>query len=128
MKKKWFIVLYIVLGVVTAFGQDAVGTSTDSKIVTEQAATTDRDQADGAVVPAQATGAEALSSQENTVITPKNDFPASVSADNGGAYELLPAKAILPNLPLIRIPVLPSPKVRRRRRKMLKTNRPALRR
>ena len=91
MKKKWFIVLYIVIGLVTAFGQNAVGASADSEMVTEQAATTDRDQADGAVVPAQATGAEALSSQENTVITPKNDVPASVSADNGGAHELIPA-------------------------------------
>lgn len=91
MKKKWFIVLYIVIGLVTAFGQNAVGASADSEIVTEQAATTDRDQADGAVVPAQATGAEALSSQENTAVMPKNDVPASVSADNGGAHELLPA-------------------------------------
>lgn len=32
-----------------------------------------------------------MSSQENTVITPKNDVPASVSADNGGAHELIPA-------------------------------------
>ena len=93
MKKKWFIVLYIVLGVVTAFGQDAVGTSTDSKIVTEQAATTDRDQADGAIVPAQATGAEeAESPQENAAARPESEASASVSAADDGSTAL-PAAA-----------------------------------
>lgn len=48
MKKKWFIVLYIVIGLVAAFGQDAVGTSTDSEIVTEQE--TDRVQTDSEAV------------------------------------------------------------------------------
>ena len=91
MKKTCFIIVCIMMGVFTAFGQAAVSAGTDSEIVTEQAATTDRDQADGAVVPAQATGAEALSSQENTAVTPENDVPVSVSADNGDAHELLPA-------------------------------------
>ena len=91
MKKTCFIIVCIMMGVFTAFGQAAVSAGTDSEIVTEQAATTDRDQADGAVVPAQATGAEALSSQGNTAVTPENDVPVSVSADNGDAHELLPA-------------------------------------
>ena len=100
MKKKWFIVLYIVLGVVTAFGQDAVGTSTDSKIVTEQAATTDRDQADGAIVPDQATGADngstalpAAAAAENVSAAPAahtdtgvTEFPAS-PAPNANAKD-----------------------------------------
>ena len=94
MKKKWFIVLYIVLGVVTAFGQDAVGTSTDSKIVTEQAATTDRDQADGAIVPAQATGAEeAESPQENAAALPESEASAAVSAADNGSTALPAAAA-----------------------------------
>ena len=98
MKKKWFIVLYIVLGVVTAFGQDAVGTSTDSKIVTEQAATTDRDQADGAIVPAQATGAEeAESPQENAAALPESEASAAVSAADNGSTAL-PAAAAAENV------------------------------
>lgn len=98
MKKKWFIVLYIVLGVVTAFGQDAVGTSTDSKIVTEQAATTDRDQADGAIVPAQATGAEeAESPQEHAAALPESEASAAVSAADNGSTAL-PAAAAAENV------------------------------
>ena len=77
MKKKWFIVLYIVIGLVAAFGQDAVGTSTDSEIVTEQE--TDRVQTDSEAVQ---------SFQEDAVAQSENEASAAVSVDNDDSTAL----------------------------------------
>ena len=83
MKKKWFIVLYIVLGLVTAFGQDAVGTSTDSEVVTEQGAPAGSVKTDEIA---------AESPQENAAALPESEVSAAVSAADDGSTAL-PAAA-----------------------------------
>jgi len=88
MKKKWFIVLYIVLGLVTAFGQDAVGTSTDSKIVTEQGAPAGSVKTDEIA---------AGSPQENAAALPESEASAAVSAADNGSTAL-PAAAAAENV------------------------------
>ena len=88
MKKKWFIVLYIVLGVVTAFGQDAVGTSTDSEVVTEQAAPAGSVKTDEIA---------AESPQEHAAALPESEASAAVSAADNGSTAL-PAAAAAENV------------------------------
>lgn len=88
MKKKWFIVLYIVLGLVTAFGQDAIGTSTDSKIVTEQGAPAGSVKTDEIA---------AGSPQENAAALPESEASAAVSAADNGSTAL-PAAAAAENV------------------------------
>ena len=61
MKKTCFIVLCIMMGVFTAFGQAAVNSPTDAEIVTKQ----------------------------ETAVRPENDAPAAVSADDNNSTESL---------------------------------------
>lgn len=120
MKKKWFIVLYIVLGLVTAFGQDAVGTSTDSEVATEQGAPAGSVKTDEIV---------AESPQENAAALPESEASATISAADDGSVPhcllLRLPKTFLPRLPLIRIPEWLNPRLRRLQTQMLKTNLPA---
>ena len=75
MKKTCFIIICIMIGAFTAFGQTAVSSTTDSEIVTEQQTP---------VAPVQAAESAVQPSQEDATALPKADTPAVVSADNNG--------------------------------------------
>lgn len=82
MKKKYLIVLCIVIGIVTAFGQDATSAATDSEILTEQGAMPGGVKADEAT---------AQPSRENEAAMPENEIPAAVSADDNSSAAQSPA-------------------------------------
>ena len=86
MKKTCFIIVCIMMGVFTAFGQAAVSAGTDSEIITEQV--TDRVQTDTEAVQL---------SQEDAATQPQNDTPPVLSADNDGVAETVAPATVSAN-------------------------------
>mgnify|MGYP000871233932 CR=1 FL=1 len=86
MKKTCFIIVCIMMGVFTAFGQAAVSAGTDSEIVTEQA-----------TAPVQADTEAVQLSQEDAAAQPQNDTPPALSADNDGVAETVAPATVSAN-------------------------------